>query len=171
MIENDPTPSGDLGSDRLQVDFQSMIIPISEVDERQYLVEIMKRANAIASSTDIDELLSQMLELILQVMQAETVTFFWFDPEADEWVVQSVHGDVDSQYLIGLRMKRQESPFGKTEPGQIPIIIGDVARDPCYQWVVNPAHACRTGKVILLPLQTKERVLGMIQIVGCLNLL
>lgn len=138
--------------------------PVAELSERQRLFQVLDRVDAVCGGEDIDALAANMLDLILEVVGAESATYLRYDAETDELEVQCVRGDPESEYLVGLRIKRQISLVGKPEPGNNPIVIGDLASDPRWLRVVNPAKVTGWSNAILLPIETRQKVLGMIQI-------
>ena len=138
--------------------------PLFELSERQRLFQVLERADGIASLTDLDALLDQMLDLMIEVTEAESASYLQLDNETDELVVRKVRGDDESQYLVGLRMKRQEGLLRNSETGQTPIVVGDLISDPRWLRVVNPAKVARLINAVLLPVETNKQVLGIIQI-------
>ncbi|MFC1997677.1 hypothetical protein ACFLXI_08760, partial [Chloroflexota bacterium] len=64
-------------------------------EETSQIFRIMARANQIASNTELDELLEQMLELIVSVCGTDTGTLYLLDQETNELVFKVVRGDED----------------------------------------------------------------------------
>jgi HD-GYP domain-containing protein (c-di-GMP phosphodiesterase class II) len=134
------------------------------LNERKRLLQIFDQVDEIACLQNLADLQPRMLDLFIKIAEAESATYLQLDTDTDELVVRSVRGDAESQYLVGLRMNRQESLPADPKSGGTPIVIGDLVSDPRWLRVVNPAIAARLVNVIVLPLETKDRVLGLIQI-------
>src|SRR5918911_765633 len=69
----------------------------------QRVIETIRRANAIAANHELDALLDQMLDLFLEVANAEAGTLYLYDAETDELVFKVVKGDLQSHAMIGQR--------------------------------------------------------------------
>ena len=69
----------------------------------QRVIDIVRRANDIAASTELDALLDQMLDLFVEVASAEAGTLYLYDADTDELIFKVVKGDPHSQRLIGTR--------------------------------------------------------------------
>lgn len=137
---------------------------IPEQNDRRQVLEIMERANTIASEPKVLDLIDGMLDLMIEITGSDSANYFKFEPDPDEFVCQTVRGEVDSQYLIGLRLKRQLFLPGLTINGQQPTVIGDLP--PNQHWVrtIHPRNASQKQNIIDLPICGKERLLGFIQI-------
>ena len=61
------------------------------------LLRILERANDIASTTALDELLRQMLDLIREVCGANSGTLYLYDKTSEALVIKAVMGDEASQ--------------------------------------------------------------------------
>ena len=71
---------------------------------RAWVLSIMTRANEIARTADTSSMVQGMLDLMMEITLADSANFFQLDAATDELVITHVRGDVDSQYLIGLRL-------------------------------------------------------------------
>ena len=155
----------DAGEQRLNTQEKSApdsILPASQ--EREALLSIMDRANEIAGSSEITGVVQGMLDTMIEVTQSDSANFFLVDETTDELVFTSVRGDVESQYLVGLRLNRQLVLPGISIHGTQPVVIGDLPSDPYWLRTVDPASAARKRNVIILPITYKEHTLGVIQI-------
>ena len=67
----------------------------------QRITEIIQRANQIATSTQLDALLDEMLELFVEVADAKAGTLYLYDAASDVLVFKVVKGDPASQGMVG----------------------------------------------------------------------
>src|SRR5262249_31210187 len=72
---------------------------VQEVSGPSYrrLIDALRRANTIAASTELDALLSQMLDLFVEVANAAAGTLYLYDDTKDELIFKVVKGDPSSQ--------------------------------------------------------------------------
>jgi putative nucleotidyltransferase with HDIG domain len=133
------------------------------IQGRDGLLSVMTRANEISCATDVSSLTQGMLDLMIEICQAETANFFQLDAATDEFVITHVRGDVDSQYLIGLRLNRQAGL-----PGIVlcdsRIVVGDLPSEPDWLNSINSISSIRKHNVINLPITCQERKLGVVQL-------
>ncbi|MCC7190723.1 MAG: hypothetical protein IT312_18470, partial [Anaerolineales bacterium] len=61
-------------------------------DETSQLYNILTRANQIASNTELDDLLNQMLDLIIEVCGGNAGTLYLLDSEQDELIFKVIRG-------------------------------------------------------------------------------
>ena len=141
----------------------------SGIDSRSMLFEVFERANKIARSATLEELLDHMLNLMIEVSDAESAIFFIFDRKTNELVISSVVGDVDSVGLIGLRLNKNVGILGDAIAGSQPVIIGDLPDDPRWLRVIYPIQAARLKNVITFPLALEGNPVGVIQIFNYLQ--
>jgi HD-GYP domain-containing protein (c-di-GMP phosphodiesterase class II) len=131
---------------------------------RDRVLSIMTRANEIARTSDTASMIQGMLDLMLEITLADSANFFQLDAATDELVVTHVRGDVESQYLVGLRLNRKQALPGITFCDTKIVVVGDLPSEPEWLRAVNPLSHAQKRNVINLPITDKERVLGVIQI-------
>ncbi len=131
---------------------------------REWVLSIMTRVNEITRIADTSEMVQTMLDLMMEVTQAESEHFFQLDLTTDEFVITHVRGDEASQYLIGLRLKRQQEFSGFVFGNQNIAVVNDLPSEPEWLSAIHPVNASPKRNVIHLPVNNKERMLGVIQI-------
>ncbi len=131
---------------------------------RERVMSIIARADEIAGKTDTSEMVQDLLDLMIEVTQADSANFFQLDEGGEELVVTHVRGDVESQYLIGLRLNRKQGYPGLSLLDTKVMVVGDLPSDPDWLRTVDPVNAARKKNVINLPVTGKDRSLGVIQI-------
>jgi putative nucleotidyltransferase with HDIG domain len=131
---------------------------------REWIFSVIARADEIAAAEDASCVIQDMLDLMLEVTQADSAHFFQLNPDADELVLTHLRGDEESQYLIGLRLNRQQGLPGISLCDNKIMVIGDLPSDPDWLRAVNPVNASHKKNVINLPVVNKDRTLGIIQL-------
>jgi putative nucleotidyltransferase with HDIG domain len=131
---------------------------------RERVLSVMTRANEISCAADTSDMVQSMLDLMMEISLADSANFFQMDAATDELVITHVRGDAESQYLIGLRLNRQQGLPGIALCDPKVLVVGDLPSEPDWLHAVDPASAARKRNVINLPVANKERTLGVIQI-------
>ena len=155
----------EIGSRPLQIQ-QAQIQEISAQPSkgRDWILSVMTRANETARITDTSGMVQSMLDLMMEITLADSANFFQLDVATDELVITHVRGDAESQYLIGLRLNRQQGLPGIALCDNRIVVVGDLVSEPDWLLAVDPVRAARKRNVIILPVANKERTLGVIQI-------
>lgn len=131
-------------------------------DETSSLYQILTRANQIASNTELDELLDQMLDLIIEVCGGNAGTLYLLDSQKDELVFKVIRGPNSDHSLIGKRIKTNAGIAGATMRQQEPLVIEDLAHDPRWQKVSRSSEGLRN--VISTPLLLRGKPIGVVQV-------
>src|SRR5574341_402180 len=111
--------------------------PLVMNDEASMLYHILARANELASNTELDDLLDQMLDLIISVCSGNAGTLYLLDTEREELEIKVVKGPGSDQSLVGRRIKTNLGIAGATMQEARPIKIEDLASDPRWQRLSN----------------------------------
>ena len=130
-------------------------------EETPYLYEILARANQIASSTELDELLDQMLDLIIEVCGGNAGTLYLLDAERGELEFKVIRGPNSDQSLIGKRLKIDLGIVGATMKQSQPLVIEDLPNDPRWQKVAGSSEGLLN--VISTPLLLRGEAIGVVQ--------
>lgn len=155
----------DTGVEHLAIEERKASVCHIPADQgREILLSLMDRVNDISGASDTLSVVQGILDLMIEVTQADSANFFQLDSETDEFVCKSVRGDVESQYLIGLRLNRQLFLPGLSIRGTQPAVIGDLPSDPYWLRTIDPASAVHKRNVINLPITDKHTTLGVVQI-------
>jgi HD-GYP domain-containing protein (c-di-GMP phosphodiesterase class II) len=139
-------------------------VNISLPQGRDWILSVMTRANEIARAEDANSMIEGMLDMMMEISLADSVNFFQLDPSTDELVMTHVRGDAESEYLVGLRLNRQQGLPGLAFCDSKIVVVGDLPSEPDWLRVVDPVSAARKRNVINLPVLNKEKTLGVIQI-------
>ena len=141
----------------------TQIVPKNVPEETAQLYVILARANQIASTTELDDLLDQMLELIILVCGANAGTLYLLDKETNELVFKVVHGDDTAKRLVGERISIDKGISGTTLRQARPIIVEDLPNDP--RWFGPLVETSQTPKnTISFPLLLRGEAIGVVQV-------
>jgi putative nucleotidyltransferase with HDIG domain len=141
--------------------------PLAISDEASLLYHILARANELASNTELDDLLDQMLDLIISVCGGNAGTLYLLDAARDELEIKVVEGPGSDQSLVGRRIKTHLGIAGATMQEAHPIRIEDLASDPRWQRLSNNPIELRN--VISVPLMLRAKPIGVVQVFNFTN--
>lgn len=130
-------------------------------NEVSHLYNILARANQIASTTELDNLLDQMLDLIIEVCGGNAGTLYLLDPQRDELEFKVIRGPNSDHTLVGKRIKTNAGIAGATMGQQNPLVIEDLANDPRWKKVSRSSEGLRN--VISTPLLLRGDPIGVVQ--------
>ena len=127
-------------------------------------VDIVRRANQIATSSDLDELLRRTLDLFVETAGAEAGTLYLYEQATDELVFTVVRGDAASQRLLGRRFPAARGIAGAAIRAGEPFFVRNVADDPRWDRSLGElaGHELRTA--YCLPLMLPNRIVGVVQV-------
>jgi len=136
--------------------------PLVMKNETSQLYHIFSRANELASNTELDELLDQMLDLIIEVCGGNAGTLYLLDSERHELEIKVVEGPGSDQTLVGRRIPIDQGIVGATMTTAQPIVIEDLSNDSRWQRISNNQLELRN--VISLPLLLRSQPIGVVQV-------
>jgi HD-GYP domain-containing protein (c-di-GMP phosphodiesterase class II) len=128
------------------------------------LVPILKRANEIASTSQLDGLLIQMLELIVTVCGGYSGTLYQLDRDSEELIFKIIMERGRSQNLVGQRFHANKGIAGATVLGKSPIYVKNLQRDP--RWIRSFAELSdyEMQSMLSFPLLVRDEPVGVFQI-------
>ncbi len=130
----------------------------------QSFVEVIQRANQIAASTQLDELLDQMLELIIAVTGAEAGTLYLYDESSHALEFKVVKGSPASQRLAGSRIDAERGVAGEALRKGTPLFVADVANDPRWERSFGELAGLPLRTMYAVPLMLRGRPVGVVQV-------
>jgi putative nucleotidyltransferase with HDIG domain len=128
------------------------------------LIGILEQANRIASMTSLDDLLSQMLDLMIEISGGTNGTLYLLDENAGELIFAVVRGNQEDLRLQGRRMKDNLGIVGFSVQIRQPVVIHDLASDPRWYREFHPDLASRLKNAITFPLLVQGKPIGAVQI-------
>jgi HD-GYP domain-containing protein (c-di-GMP phosphodiesterase class II) len=133
-------------------------------DEPEASFSLLGRLNAISTLGSAQHVLDALLDLMLATAQAGSATYFAIEAESGEAVVAAVRGDLESSTLLGLRLKSSAQLLNPDSAIAQTITAGRLYGDPRWLRAVNPPDAERMENLIILPVRTPQRNLGVIHL-------
>lgn len=130
----------------------------------QRITDIIQRANEIATSTQLDALLDQMLELFVQVADAQAGTLYLYDAAMDVLVFKVVKGDPASQSMVGTTFPAERGIAGAALRGLKPIFIANVEQDARWDRRLGELSDLHLRTVYCLPLALHDKPVGVVQV-------
>lgn len=136
----------------------------TETTRFQHYVEIIQRANQIAASTQLDDLLDRMLDLIIEVTNSEAGTLYLYDAQSHELVFKVVKGSPGSERMIGARIDADRGVAGFALRSHGPLFVPDVANDPRWDRAIGEVNDLRLHTMYCVPLTVNGVPVGVVQV-------
>src|ERR1700723_1689071 len=122
-------------------------------------------AKALTSSLNLDSILQTIMEKMAEYFRPDTWSLLMVDEEKDELYFAIAVGAA-AEVLSKARLKMGEGIAGwVARQGQV-LIVPDVQTDPRFSSRLDEITRLQTRSVICVPLRSKHRVLGVIQLVN-----
>ncbi len=117
-------------------------------------------AKALTSSLNLDSILQTIMDKMAEFFRPDTWSLLMVDEQKDELYFAIAVGDA-AETLKTVRLKVGEGIAGWVARHGESLIVPDVYNDPreMTKW--------KTRSIICVPLQSKHRVLGVIQLINC----
>jgi diguanylate cyclase (GGDEF)-like protein len=122
-------------------------------------------AKTLTSSLDLDSILQTIMEKMAEYFRPDTWSLLMVDEAKDELYFAIAVGD-KAEALKDVRLKVGEGIAGWVAKHGESRIVPDVRTDPMFASRVDQATQWETHSVICVPLRSKLRVLGVIQLVN-----
>jgi signal transduction histidine kinase/signal transduction protein with GAF and PtsI domain len=136
---------------------------LQETERRaRQLTSLNEVARSLTSTLDIGLLLNQILQSAVSILNCEAGSLLMVDQQTEELVFEVVVGPVDLQ---GQRLPPGTGLVGKAVEGREPIIANDARRTK--EWYDKDEETGFTTKdLLVVPMQVKERVIGVIEVIN-----
>src|ERR1700751_558257 len=122
-------------------------------------------AKALTSSLDLDSILQTIMDKMAEYFRPDTWSLLMVDELHDELYFAIAVGD-KAEALKNVRLKLGEGIAGWVAKHGEARVVPDVHSDPYFASRVHDATKGQTRSVICVPLRSKLRVLGVIQLVN-----
>ena len=122
-------------------------------------------AKALTSSLDLDSILQTIMEKMAEYFRPDTWSLLMVDEEQNELYFAIAVGD-KAEALKNVRLKVGEGIAGWVAQHGEQQIVPDVSADPRFAKRVDKMTKMETQSIICVPLRSKHRVLGVIQLVN-----
>src|SRR5262249_54783272 len=122
-------------------------------------------AKVLTSSLDLDSILQTIMEKMAEYFRPDTWSLLMVDEEHNELYFAIAVGDA-AEALKNVRLKVGEGIAGWVAKNGEQLIVPDVYRDPRFAKRIDEVTKWETRSIICIPLNSKHRVLGVIQLVN-----
>jgi GAF domain-containing protein len=123
-------------------------------------------ARAMTSSRDLNSILQIIMDGMAEFFRPSTWSLLRVDEQENE--LYFVIADADSaEMLKPVRLKVGEGIAGWVAKHGESLIVPDVYSDPRFAKRLDEMAKWKTKSILCLPLQTRHRVLGVIQLINC----
>ncbi len=133
------------------------------------LLSCMELAKALTSELNSEELFSQILNKISELLPAEDWSLLLLDQASGELHFE-VSVNLDLNKVREVRLRLGQGIAGKVALEQKPQIIEDVAKCEFFSSQVDQISGCSTRSIICVPLVFGRRTVGVIEVVNPKNL-
>jgi diguanylate cyclase (GGDEF)-like protein len=122
-------------------------------------------AKALTSSLNLDSILQTIMEKMAEYFQPDTWSLLMVDEEKEELYFAIAVGDA-SEALKTVRLKMGEGIAGWVAKHGESLLVPDVYTDPRFAKRIDEMTKWKTRSIICIPLSSKHRVLGVIQLIN-----
>jgi diguanylate cyclase (GGDEF)-like protein len=122
-------------------------------------------AKALTSSLDLDSILQTIMEKMAEYFRPDTWSLLMVDEQRNELYFAIAVGEA-AEALKNVRLKVGEGIAGWVAKNGEPVISDDVQNDLRFAKHVDDITQWQTRSVICIPLRSRLRVLGVIQLVN-----
>src|ERR1700722_17838887 len=122
-------------------------------------------AKALTSSLDLDSILQTIMEKMAEYFKPDNWSLLMVDEERDELYFAIVVGKA-AETLKNVRLKVGEGIAGWVAKHGERVVVPDVYTDPRFAKRIDEMTKWETRSIICVPLRSKLRVLGVIQLVN-----
>ena len=122
-------------------------------------------AKALTSSLDLDSILQTIMEKMAEYFRPETWSLLMVDEQKNDLYFAIAVGAA-ADVLANARVKVGEGIAGWVAKHGQALIVPDVASDPRFSRRLDEMTRWQTQSIICVPLRSRHRVLGVIQLVN-----
>ncbi len=138
------------------------------LQQRNRALELLNRASQVFISTlDLDQVLAIILEEVRRSLDVMACSAWLIDPETNELVCRQVTNP-QSEIVRGWRLAPGQGIAGWAVQSGQSSIVPDAPADPRYFKGVDEQTGLKIRSILSVPLQVKETVIGVIQVVDAM---
>src|SRR5437588_9201463 len=122
-------------------------------------------AKALTSSLNLNSVLQTIMEKVAEYFRPDTWSLLMLDEVKNELYFAIAVGDAE-EMLKTVSLKIGEGIAGWVAKHGEPMLVPDVYNDPRFSRKVDELTRCQTRSIICLPLKSRHRVLGVMQLIN-----
>jgi signal transduction histidine kinase len=132
------------------------------------LILLFNASKALASTSDLDQLLAVIVGEVRFVLQCEGAAVVLYDPEKDDFYWRTVEdkGGFLASAREEIRIPKDQGVVGWVFSTGEPALINDAANEPRLYRPVEDKSGFRPRNLICVPLQTRDKRLGVLYALG-----
>jgi len=136
--------------------------------EKDLLRVLLEVSQSLYQYLNIDDLILYIIRLVKRIMAVEAVSIILHDEKTDEFVFRWVE---DERLTTATRLNAYRFPSNQGIAGSVfssgrPELIRDVTEDSRHFKTVDAKTHCETRSMIAIPLQKKEKRIGVLQVLN-----
>jgi len=129
------------------------------------LDNLLKATEAIASTLQLDPLLDMIMELSMNVMDAEGCSVLLVDDKERKLQFVAASG-AKKEEIKKLSLDIGEGVAGWVVQNDQPLLIDDVSKDARFSKRVDETLGQKTKSLICIPLKVKDRTIGVMEVIN-----
>ncbi|MBP2680341.1 MAG: Serine phosphatase RsbU, regulator of sigma subunit, partial [Candidatus Krumholzibacteriota bacterium] len=133
-----------------------------KVRQLEFLAESARLLN---STLDFESVVSLIMKIVQDALDAETVAILTFDKEKKHMVFEVAHGK-DGKRLQGLEIPVGIGVVGWVAEHKRPAIVNDVRNDSRYSPVLEKEFGLKPQSIVSVPLKRGNRFIGVLEAVN-----
>ncbi len=126
---------------------------------------LYETSQALVSILDLKEVLDNTMALAAKILGASASTLMLLKEDTKELVFEIPHGE-KRELLLSYRMPIEEGIAGWVATHGRPAMVNDVSQDERFSKKVDAHTGFLTKSVICVPLQTKDRTIGVLEVLN-----
>jgi len=142
---------------------EQLLISNQEQERRvRQLTALYEVGQALASTLDLDELLSIILREASRVLEVSIASILLLDEQSGELVFRSMTGE-KSEALVGRRLAPGQGVAGWVAEHGEPLLIRQTQSDPRFSPAFDETTGFATESILCVPLMLKGHVIGVVE--------
>jgi len=137
----------------------------SQIERLSVFHEVGK---TLASTLELQKILQTIMEKISDFLQPDTWSLLMLDEKTNELYFEIAIG-AGANNLKDLRLKMGEGIAGWVAEHGEPVLVEDVKNDPRFSSKFDDLTQINTQSVVCVPIKSKDKILGVIELVNCLG--
>lgn len=134
----------------------------AQIEQLETMIELSALMNSSLEATDVRE---QAMKAAGTLVNCEAASLLFINPETGGLYFDVALG-AGGKALKTIELKKGEGIAGWVAERREPIIIGDAQKDPRLYRQADQKSGFRTRNMLCVPVQTKSRVLGVLQAIN-----
>jgi signal transduction histidine kinase/DNA-binding response OmpR family regulator len=133
------------------------------------LAALNSATHALASNLDLNTVLQQTMIHINTLLEAEDASVLLYDAENNDLVFAAVATSTAFPILFGQHVALDSGIAGWIARNRQPVQVNNAQEDPRFYSGIDTITAVTTRSLLAVPLITKDRVIGVIEVINKVN--